>query len=553
MPKMIRTEIPGGFKWEAQFEENERAETVEIDGLGELSGFDENSYFLFPRGNGMEDYGLFYPVRHEEDFTQEISESSMPVFGVKTKEKCFLAVVTGMAYDYTLRVTKTKDVMRCPVVFILNGEAPEENPQVEYYPLAGEDADYSGMARLFRKLEMQRHDLTLMKDRARQNKELAYALDSVLLRVRMGWKPAPSPVPHQTRETEPEMHVACTFQRVGEMLDELKAQGVEKAEISLVGWNIRGHDGRWPEAFPVEEKLGGEEKLRQLIRKAQDMGYAITCHTNSTDQYEIAENYDVNNTRTDREGRPVENATAYSAGAMYQLCPQVAWEQAQETLPRVRELGFRGLHYIDVLGLVHPRRCYHPAHPVTSGQAVKYAENLAKMCHELFGGFASESARSFIAPYTDYAYTVGYSRNSGLLCDESVPFYSLVYHGCLMFNPYIDTENGTFKARKNVLLGIEYGARPAFYFYRNFYKTDWNEIRTDEPRMDTDEILRDTVSKIKARCDMEKQLTRLHTCTMEKHRRVSENVYEATYSDGTVVRVDYGKETFQVIPPEGNK
>ena len=53
---------------------------------------------------------------------------------------------------------------------------------------------------------------------------------------------------------------------MGDILDEVKRQGVERAEVCLVGWNQKGHDGRFPELFPVEEQLGGEDKLRKLIK-----------------------------------------------------------------------------------------------------------------------------------------------------------------------------------------------------------------------------------------------------------------------------------------------
>ena len=61
----------------------------------------------------------------------------------------------------------------------------------------------------------------------------------------------------------------------------------------MVGWNKSGHDGRWPQAFPVEEKLGGEEGLREAILHANKLGYYIAAHTNSSDAYTIADNFDV--------------------------------------------------------------------------------------------------------------------------------------------------------------------------------------------------------------------------------------------------------------------
>ena len=47
-------------------------------------------------------------------------------------------------------------------------------------------------------------------------------------------------------------------------IKEFKSQGIDKAEFCLVGWNVSGHDGRFPQLSPVEERLGGEKKLRKF-------------------------------------------------------------------------------------------------------------------------------------------------------------------------------------------------------------------------------------------------------------------------------------------------
>ena len=122
------------------------------------------------------------------------------------------------------------------------------------------------------------------------------------MRIRLAWQPVPSPGEEQTDENEPPLHVAMTFDQVSDFIDRMKASGVEKAEICLVGWNISGHDGRWPQIFPVEPKLGGEERLRALISHAKEIGYNICCHTNTTDSYSIADNYSPEITRKNRDG-----------------------------------------------------------------------------------------------------------------------------------------------------------------------------------------------------------------------------------------------------------
>ncbi len=63
------------------------------------------------------------------------------------------------------------------------------------------------------------------------------------------------------------MKLYLTFDEVGMLLDALKSNGVEKAEICIIGWNQKGHDGRYPQLFPLEESTGGEKALRELIKK----------------------------------------------------------------------------------------------------------------------------------------------------------------------------------------------------------------------------------------------------------------------------------------------
>ena len=257
---------------------------VEADFFGIVADTSDSGYLVLPRGVGNQDYSLFYFNRQKENFESRIAESNMPFFGIKTEQQTVLAIVTGMPYDYTLNISLKNGKYRIYPVFKLDGESPYEDLKIEYFYLTGDDANYSGIARRYRRYKLDKGEIVPLSVRMQTSEALRYAADSVMIRIRCGWKPAPPQVLHQTPENEPPMHVACDFNRVGNLLDELKTQGVDKAEICLVGWNVKGHDGRWPQAFPVCQELGGEETLKQLILKAQKLGYQITCHTNHTDQ-----------------------------------------------------------------------------------------------------------------------------------------------------------------------------------------------------------------------------------------------------------------------------
>lgn len=522
-------------------------EVIEADYFGEVANNTDEGYLVLPRGGGNGDYCILNFNKHTEDFVKNITESNMPVFGVKKNDKTFLAVVSGMPYDYDLRVELKDNKYRIFPVFNIFGEQPYEDLKIEFFMLSGDKANYSGMAVKYRELKLASGELIPLAKRIENNSVLDYTAKSVMIRVRCGWKPAPSQVLHQTKENEPEMYVACDFDRVSDLLDELKNQGVEKAEICLVGWNVKGHDGRWPEALPVCEELGGEEKLRAVIKKAQSMGYQITCHTNSTDQYEIAENFDVENSQYGRNSEPTVNPAVWSGGQMFNLCPKIGAEQAREMLPKVRELGFKGTHYVDVLGIVHPRRCFSEKHYVNSKDAVKYAKDICELSKELFGGFSSEGAYDFICPYTDFGLYISFQPKEAPIADKPIPFWQLVYHGIVLSNPYSYTINPTFKDKATNLKVIEYGGRPSYYYYSAFMGNGNNWMGSIDARCGTDEELKGSVANIKKGYDEYKKFEDITTAFMNEHKEVAENVYEITYSDNTVVKVDYNTETYEIV------
>jgi hypothetical protein len=218
---------------------------------------------------------------------------------------------------------------------------PAEDIRIELVPL-DMDASWRDMARLEREIRLERKEIVTLAEKCKRE-AVEYARKYPLIRIRNGWKPSPTPVLHQTLETEPPMHVACTFRRVRELADECKAQGVEGAEFQLVGWNLRGHDGRWPQAFPVEEAFGGEAELRKTAEHLKTLGYRISLHDNIMDAYEIAENFSPDDlTRTKSGG--FDSWGDWSGGCSYNICPTNQVKNAHDRAPKMAALGVNGIH-----------------------------------------------------------------------------------------------------------------------------------------------------------------------------------------------------------------
>ncbi len=498
----------------------------------------EDGYFVMPNG----EIGTF----HEQNGERSVKNyMPMPVFGMKNPRATFVAIVTGMPYAYTLVTQAKAGAYAIFPRFEPTGQAAYDDIAVEYHLLTGDQADYSGMARVYRKYQLDRKACVPLKERVKGRPELAYAAQSLAVRIRLGWKPMPTPVEEQTPGTEPPMKVAVTFDRVGEILDEFKRQGIGRAEVCLVGWNRKGHDGRFPQNFPVEEQLGGEAKLRQLIQKAQLMGFQIVCHSNSSDAYRVADVWDEEYIIKKPDGTLQKNA-ALSGGRMYDVCPRRAYERfAQKELRDIAALGFRGLHYIDVLTVVQPRACFDPRHPLNPNQSAGWVGKLMGEAQDVFGGSASEGGHDFCCGKLDYAlYASIVPPKPHPMVDRMVPFWQLVYHGIILSNPFPPTCNYTIKDAATRLMLVEFGGRPFFYFYSNYRDNNDAWMGKEDLTCADGRELAASVAKIKEGYDEFNALAYLQTEFMEKHETVAPEVFRTAFSDGTEIISNYRAAAF---------
>ena len=500
----------------------------------------DEGYWVFP--NGM--MGTF----RLDNGKYSLGRSPLQVQGVKTKAKTFAAVVKGMKYEYSMEVVADKGNYKIFPSFNIAqmGFAPYEDIVIDYYTLKGDDANYSGMARAYRKSQLESGAVKPIKERMKKQPYLEYASKAPEIRIRQAWKPAPPKIEFQTVENEPKVGVYVTFDRVGEIIDELKSKGVEKAELCLVGWNVSGHDGRYPQLFPVEPLLGGEAKLRALIKKAKDAGYLIVCHTNSTDCYTIADTFSDYITCKDVSGNP-QMGGKWSGGKMFKLCAQVSWDNyARKDLPKVRDLGFFGLHYIDVVSCVKPYDCHDHMHPLNRAQYAEYMNRIMALARDTFGGAASEGPFDHVAGNLDYALYISFNvmGKQPALVDRVVPLWQIVYNGIILSNPSAETTNYSIKDAKTRLKQIEFGGRPAFYYHSAFMGNGRNWMGNTDLRCQTQQELKASGDAIKAACDEFAKLSHLQLEFMDFHDEIAPNVFITRWANGDEIVSNYSDKPY---------
>ncbi len=454
-------------------------------------------------------------------------------FGMKTPRVTWIAIVKklNLEFDFVAEV-KAGNYQVFPRFCIGRmGFEPYEDIVVDFYPL-GADASYSDMAKKYRKYQLLRGEVRPLKERIKDNPALAHMSKSILCRIAHGGKPIPKDgkgkriIKDYTLETELPMHVQVTCAQATECIRALKEMGCDYIDLHEVGWNIRGHDGRYPQLFPVEPAIGGEEGLRETIRVAKECGYFISAHTNNTDAYKIADCWSEDFIVKRKDGS-LMCVGCWSGGKSYTPCPQAIYDRfILSDYEKIRELGFNGLHHVDVISAIPPRKCHDPAHPLNRRQWAAAHMKIMKHAHDVFGGFTSECGFDHVAKYLDFAFYINHkSTTRSDMLDRYVPVWQIVYHGIIPSSAFFSDTGCSMKKDAKVirLHHAEFGGRPVFY-------GGWTKLSN--------------LHFVKEVYDEYQKVSYLQLEFMEDHRALTDDVYLTVYGDGSEVVTNYTDEVF---------
>ncbi len=500
------------------------------------------------------------PAERMVSVYQSICSCPMPLFGLVRAGGGVAGIVTSGQYDTQFCISTAwgpKKQYAIDPAFSLRSFREEtrlpDDLTVAYHFLSAGEASWADVGKRYREYNFAHRGIQPLRRRAVASPRLAYSAGALQVRVRLGVKPVPYKIKEQTPENEPPMRVFCTFARVRDIFNEFHRQDIERAEFCLVGWNRGGHDGRYPQVFPVEPALGGEAELRKTIRHGQSLGYQVVAHDCYYGAYRISDEWSEDYLRKKADGEPKKGGV-WGGGQSYNICLARADELfARRDLPRIRELGFEGVHYTDVLSIIGPRPCYDPRHPETRREDAEAAVRILARAQKIFGGAQSEGSLDFAAPALDRLMYIDCDKWSPLqkkpYVDARVPLYQSVYHGVLVYNLSTELVN-TLPGEDGYLRNIEYGGSPLTYFYGHFLldeKKNWLGRR--DYRYDDREGLAQAVAGLRRVYDDFERLKHLQVEFLEGHRQIADGVFETTYGNGQRVVVNYGRRPYSL--PEG--
>lgn len=505
----------------------------------------DEGYFIVPNIAPGDDNHASAQVffRERENARNVFMSSTMNVYAACHGESSVLAICEKMQHEYSLVVAVTDgDYLIYPRFHIREAGMYED---IVFRYISVESSNWCDIARAYRIYQLNRGACRTLRERIDEGNEvLEKALRGIEVRCRLAHKKGFPNIPEQqTPENEPDINIEVPFSRLKDVADKLLEKGCKDISFCLVGWNIGGQDGRDPQYFPVDPRLGGEGALRDAIKHIKELGYLISAHTDPIIAFNIADNLDHKDIKHTFGGKEQTWALC-SGGRSFVLCDKQSYEQyVLNYTDKLKDIGFYGLHYYDVLTILKPWSCYNPAHPLNKKQVVEYRNKMLDHAREVFGGSASEGGFDFAIGHLDYAmypvikYPVDKLPET---CDNTIPFWFIVYHGIILYNAFPKTVNAMLKDPSYWLLGIEFGARPLAYLHGRTFEYD------GEPNFlcTTDEQLERNATLIGEEYKRYMGLVDLQYEFFEDYKILKKGVVYTRYSNDTVVIVNHSDEDY---------
>jgi len=326
------------------------------------------------------------------------------------------------------------------------------------------------------------------------------------------------------------------FDKAAQMVEALHQDGVDRMMVTLLGWGNKGVFGS-PINLPASGKLGGDQGVRSLAQVCNQMNAQLFLKADLVDIWGENGGFSMN---ADTARDINQYLYAFSSDGLdhYMAAPHTSLRWAQELIEKLQGWGVSGLYYDQIGDLVYDD--YSKAHYARAAKAAELYGQMVQASMEGLGAAAVDGGNLYALRYAQRASDVPHAGDHMLLSDESVPFVQMVLHGSVV---YTDLEmNGLYDPVGQRLKMIEYGYAP-------YYELTWensNMIRnTDYNHLYSSEFSswrEDAVESYEIFCSA---LSGVWNEYMMKHEMLTRDVAAVTWSNGTVIYINYASEPWE--------
>ena len=543
------------------------------------AGPDEEGYIFVPDGSGALIYlnsgktdSAYYAPVYGRDITNtfnsrtksEIDQSvtvRMPVFGLKTGDKAFVAVIeeneqaadinadnAGKTNSYNnvyagfsyLSYGKISlgDVVGTQTFQMYSPAEFDGQFKVRYSFLHGDEANYTGMAHSYQ---------SYLEEKGVLKKQAAGDAVPFYANLTGAIEKTKSVFGIKYNATQ----ALTTYAEAEKIVDELTAACVGSLKVQYKGWSKGGLHGTAPKAASALSELNGSgSSLKKFLADMQEKGVTVFHSTQLQYVYKSAlgdgyasgshapQYYDKSEVKTGEYLIP--NGLLVNRDTKL-ISPYYVGKMEKDFEKKIKKYNLTG---VSVGTLASELFSDYASERYTSRtRAAGYnAEALERLNVAVGGNVLASNANAYALAWVSDIIEVPFASNNSRIFDENVPFYAIVLHGYKDFaGPALNLADDFETV---VLQSVEYGAGLSFewiYGDNHLLKdTDFDSLYSVNYAAWKNEA-------IAAYGRVNTAVGSVQGQRITKHEKLENKVYATTYEDGTKVIVNYNKKAVSVL------
>ncbi len=523
------------------------------DGMGSLMKFNEyyhniNVYdgYVYSKDptTGAAVNEWFYGI----DLTESIR---LPVYGIKKNDSAFIAVMTKGGANVTLKAycagmlnsynfiyptinlrdsqTRRTGAGTTGAGVYYSDELPE-NFVMRVYPLAGDDADYIGMAEKYREY--------LTKDVGME--PLAADAGTPMNVTLIG---AYKKTKHFLGFPYTGVDSMTTFEQAEEILTDLTDKGVDNMICGMLGWNSGGLEDSVSTSFNPEDKLGGKKGVEKLMATAEELDVPLQFDVDLVNFYKPSGSYSkINSTVYGLDLSPVTlfpfiisvNRVDKERTPHYLFHPTTMMEISTKFVQDASKAGVENFSF-STLG-AEPYPAYNADDVYTRDMMTEAVTDILNNVDEQTDGIITSSeGKAYLFPAVNNLIDAPIYSSRLYFAREEVPFFHIALRGLSRIsgpalNLSAETDDVILRSAQfgvglYTVLSYESSSNLKETAYNYYYSTEYSLLGEDMAKAyDRLKVVYDAIG----------------TATISDYQIVSEDLKITTFANGAKVYVNYG-------------
>lgn len=399
-------------------------------------------------------------------------------------------------------------------------EMIQSDREMRLFFLSGDEADYSGMANVYR---------SYLTDRGQLNKviqdqdEIPLGLD-----IFMGI--------YEKRMLWDKFIPMTTFKQAEEIASSIKGAGVGQIDLMLKGW-AKGGFGKHPvNNEGPDSKLGGKSGLQSLAEYMKSSGSRMFLGQNfmlaASKSWGLSSKKDVAKQGTNL---PVTNLS----NSLVLMNPVKAQARSNQFLQQLTKYESSSVALNGMGQFIY--HDYNKGNAMDRAQTLHTWQEIMQSAVSQRQWIAVEGGNQYVLPYASRLFNIPLNSSESLISDEDIPFYQMVIHGQIPYSS--DPGNLSYDLQLQKLKWVEYGSMPLFELTwqpssklnKTTYNTLFTSFHEDWAKQAADIVL-----------EFNRRLRPVWSQSMIMHEQAADKLVKVKYGNGVIIYINYNETAREI-------